>query len=46
MLFRNNYNCGVHLISALLCGRPVVILGDPQNEQYVLDVCECIKWKQ
>ncbi|CAH3044368.1 unnamed protein product [Porites evermanni] len=35
LLLRNNWSCGVHLLYALLCGRPVVVLGEPRNEREV-----------
>ena len=35
LLLRNNLSCGVHLLFALLCGRPVVVLGEPRNERFV-----------
>lgn len=35
LLLRNNLSCGVHLLFALLCGRPVVVLAEPRNERFV-----------
>lgn len=36
MLFlRKNLSLGVHLLYALLCGRPVVVLAEPSNERSV-----------
>ncbi|KAJ7394359.1 Guanine nucleotide exchange protein smcr8 [Desmophyllum pertusum] len=35
LLLRNNLSCGVHLLYALLCGRPVVVLAEPGNERDV-----------
>lgn len=35
LLLRNNLSCGVHLLYALLCGRPVVVLAEPRNERDV-----------
>ena len=35
LLLRNSLSCGVHLLFALLCGRPVVLLAEPRNERFV-----------
>ena len=35
LLLRNSLSCGVHLLYALLCGRPVVVLAEPRNERFV-----------
>ncbi|KAL9968636.1 hypothetical protein ACROYT_G020751 [Oculina patagonica] len=35
LLLRNNLSCGVHLLYALLRGRPVVVLAEPRNERDV-----------
>jgi hypothetical protein len=31
--FRNNYSFGVHLVYALLSGRPVIIMAEARNEK-------------
>ena len=36
LMLRNNLSCGVHLLYALLRGRPVVVLAEPRNERFVL----------
>lgn len=34
LLLRNTLSCSVHLLFALLCGRPVVVLAEPRNERF------------
>ena len=44
MLFlHKNMSLGVHLLYALLCGRPVVVLAEPCNERFVT-VKACQPW--
>lgn len=35
LFLRKNLSLGVHLLYALLCGRPVVVLAEPSNERSV-----------
>jgi len=35
LFLRKNLSLGVHLLFALLCGRPVVVLAEPSNERSV-----------
>lgn len=43
LLLRNNLSCGVHLLYALLRGRPVVVLAEPRNERFVLCTLQLIR---
>ena len=34
LLLRRNWSCIIHVVFALLCGRPVVVLADPAKERF------------